>query len=197
MSAAKNLPPSITCRQCFAPPVHGRNLCTRCAGHDDDKLHALLVAWAEAMKIGHDCAEHAASEAASLAKDPHEGLARNGPGFFERASQGSPFISDPPPVAVPIIARATIPPGEDATRYGRAVLGIVKEDLAGWITAGEGRNCALFKVASRLARLADAGHVDRDVARAHAERISEELCPDERAKATDTVRRAFRVGGAS
>ena len=166
MSAAQAAPPSTTCRWDFNPRMPGSDLCAACTVREDT----------------------------ATAPSPHEGLDGRGPGFYERESVSSPFASDPPPTRVPVLAHS-INPGEASSAYGRAVLAAIGADLACWLADGEGRNSALWKMASRLARLADGGHVDRAEARERAVRIAEELCPDERAKSRDTIRRAFRRAG--
>lgn len=153
---------------------------------------------APAMSGADLCTDHAEAELRAAVSDPHAGLERTGPGFYSRESVASPFAPPPPQRTAPAVAPADVPPGEDATAYGRAALAGLASDLDGWLAAGEGRNDCIYRVASRLAQLAADGHVIALVARERAERLAAELCADELAKARDTVRRAFaKVGGAA
>ena len=167
-AAAWDSPPSVTCVFCFEPPEPGRDL----------------------------CAEHAAREQAALAACLHADLEKTGPGFFERETLAFE-VARPTISTVPILAPASIGPGEDATAYGRAAIAGLHGDIQAALSAGSGRNMCLFTIATRLARLARDGHADRAYARELADRIAEELTPDELPKARDTVRRAFKIGGAS
>jgi hypothetical protein len=141
------------------------------------------------------CAEHAASEQAALAADPHEGLECSGPGFFERESLASPF--DPPkpprPVAPTVRVSAQLD-GAGATRYGRVVLESIGQDLAEHVEAKGSRADAIYAVACRVGRLARGGHAADAVAFAELMAAALESMPDDRLGASDTAHRGWRAG---
>ena len=82
----------------------------------------------------------------------------------------------------------------DMTRLGRHVLDNLAQDLAQRVEAHGSRSNAIYAQTCRIARLVKAGEIDESVARSAMFVAALDAMPDDRLKAADTVRRAWRAG---
>jgi hypothetical protein len=98
-----------------------------------------------------------------------------------------------PPVAYPEVDRSQFIEGKGSL-YGLKALAGVLQDAQAMEQEGAGRNNMLSRTAFRIGQLVAAGDVDGPYAEDFVERLAEAVCPDERQKATNTVKRGLISG---
>jgi len=139
------------------------------------------------------CGDHHLAEQFVRACDPHTELWQTAhqPGLFERMEAHHRAELDDRR-RIPVLASQPATP-YGVKRWGAAALDGIFAELANRVADGEGRNTVLTSVAFKVGRLVGGEQVAEGVL-GELLKIAVDICPDERRKATDTVRRAFRRG---
>lgn len=142
-----------------------------------------ILTWCDQPAFGHDavCDHHRQIEWVEACHWYDQALTDGWTGIHP------PTATHPPKPTPPVTYR---PGGRDGDRVA-AVLARLRHDLE---TGDGGRNNQLARASFTVGGLVGAGRLDEEAARAWLTAAAEHLCPDERWKAQDTVRRGLRRG---